>query len=54
MALLNQFCQRFDLIFVENWQQAGKPVYSFLDFHGKRKVYDPDTILKMLSLTPTP
>lgn len=49
MATLNQFCRQFSLIFVEEWQERGKPSYTFLDYHGKRRTYTDDQIFRMLS-----
>lgn len=49
MEMLNQFCRRFSLIFVEEWQERGQPSYAFLDFHGKRLTYTDEAIFDLLS-----
>jgi len=39
ISILNAFCRRFDLIFVELGRVQGNEVYWFVDFNNRRRYY---------------
>ena len=39
VPVLNCFCRRYDLVFVEEGQVHEEPVYWFIDFDNQRRYY---------------
>ena len=50
VSLLNAFCRKFDLIFVEMGHVEGSDVYWFVDFNNRRRFYTAPEIQDKLSL----
>jgi hypothetical protein len=50
IPLMNCFCRRFDLVFIEMGQVKGKPVYWFVDFANQRRYYTNEEIVEKTQL----
>lgn len=46
IPLMNCFCRRFDLVFIEMGQVKGKPIYWFVDFENQRRYYTNEEIIE--------
>lgn len=49
ISLLNAFCRRYDLIFVEMGRVRGDEVYWFIDFQNRRCFYTAGEIEEKIS-----
>ena len=49
---MNEFCRRFDMIYVETGCVEGCEVYWFLDFQHERRYYTIEEIYSKLDMQP--
>ena len=47
---MNEFCRRFDLIYVETGRQGGQDVYWFIDFENNRRYYTIEEIRSKMGM----
>lgn len=50
VSLLNAFCRKFDLVYVEMGLVEGSDVYWFVDFNNHRRCYTAPEIRNKLAL----
>jgi hypothetical protein len=49
ISILNAFCRKFDLVFVELGRVQGNEVYWFVDYNNRRRYYTAPEIQDKLS-----